>query len=138
MRVIRYINEEDLNAYELDNKRLSYKNLFYKEDSLILCNNIINQYESLELQSGFNDDGWEECDDIYQYYIIDDDTAKRMIELDEIVYYHNDLDIYILGVTHYGTNWGYILTNVRIEREKDNDNWFVCYIDEEEESEDDE
>ena len=112
----RYINEKDLTSYELENNRLSYKNLFYNDDSLILCNNIANDYEELELQSGFD---YDEDADIYQYYIINDDLAKRLIEIDEIVYYHNRLDIYVLGVTHWGTSWGYVLTDLKLVKNDD-------------------
>ena len=116
----RYINEKDLNEYELQNNRLSYKNLFYKDDSLILCNNITEDYEELELLSGYDyDEENEEYIDIYQYYIIDDDTAKRLQEINEIVYYHNRLDIYILGVSHFGTSWSYVLTDLKLVKNED-------------------
>ena len=113
----RYINEKDLTDYEKENNRLSYKNLFYNDDSLILCNNIINNWEHLEQVSGF--DSEDEYPEIYQYYIIDDEVAKRLQEIDEIVYYHNELDIYILGVTHWGTSWGYVLTDLKLVKNDD-------------------
>ena len=50
----RYIKENDLNEYEKENEKLSYKNLFYDDDALILCNNIINDYDDMELLSGFD------------------------------------------------------------------------------------
>ena len=116
----RYINEKDLTNYELQSNRLSYKNLFYNDDSLILCNNIIDDYEELEQVSGFNDDDDDdEYTDIYQYYIIDDDVAKRLQEINEIVYYHNRLDIYILGVTHFGTSWNYVFTDIKLVKTDD-------------------
>ena len=116
----RWIKKEDLNDYELQNNRLSYKNLFYDDDSLILCNNIIEDYEELELLSGYEyDENTDEYAEIYQYYIIDDDTAKRLQEINEIVYYHNRLDIYILGVTHFGTSWSYVLTDLKLVNDSD-------------------
>ena len=116
----RYINEKDLSNYEKENNRLSYKNLFYNDDSLILCNNIIEDYEELELLSGCEyDESTEEYEDIYQYYIIDDDLAKRLQDINEIVYYHNRLDIYILGVTHFGTSWNYVLTDIKLVKDDD-------------------
>ena len=118
----RWIHKKDLNTYELENKTLSYKNLFYNDDALILCNNIIDDYEFLELQNDFDDiDDFE----IYQYYIISDDLANRLIKYtNEIVYYHNRLDIYILGVCHYGTSWSYILTDFELVQVDDDDNWY--------------
>ena len=118
----RWIHRKDLNSYELDNKTLSYKNLFYNDDALILCNNIIDDYEFLELQNNFDDiDDFE----IYQYYLISDDLANRLINYtDEIVYYHNKLDIYVLGVCHFGTSWSYIPTNFELVPVEDDDNWY--------------
>lgn len=121
----RYINEKDLNEYEKENKRLSYKNLFYNDDSMILCNEIIKDYEDMEIVNGCDyDEDTDEYYDIYQYYIIDDDTAKRLIDnTDELIYYHNRLDIYVLGVTHFGTSWGYVLTEFRLEKDDEN-GWY--------------
>lgn len=121
----RYINENELNSYEKENKRLSYYNLFYKDEGLILCNNIASDYNDLELVNGADYDEDEDYyEDIYQYYIISDDTAKRLIEYtNEIIYYHNRLDIYILGVNHYGTSWQYILTEFRLEKDDSNE-WY--------------
>lgn len=33
---------------------------------------------------------------------------------DEIVFYNEALDVYIWGVTHWGTSWDYELTNVKV------------------------
>ena len=33
---------------------------------------------------------------------------------DEIVFYNENLDVYIWGVTHWGTSWDYVLTNVKL------------------------
>lgn len=30
----------------------------------------------------------------------------------EILYYHDELDIYLWGVTHWGTGWDYVLTDI--------------------------
>lgn len=133
----RYINEKDLNAYEKDNKRLSYANLFYDDDALILCNNIAYDYEDLELVNGDNyDEEYDEyLEDIYQYYIIDYNTAQRLIdETNEIIYYHNRLDIYILGVTHFGTNWGYILTEFELVETEDKGCYKAVKIDDNEDN----
>lgn len=134
--VYRYIKESELNDYEKENKYLSYANLFYNYDSLILCNNIINDYEDMELINGNNYNEEEEEDtytEIYQYYIIDDETARRLIEnTDTIIYYHNRLDIYVLGVTHYGTNWHYVLTDFKLVKDKDTGFYKAIKIDEDE------
>jgi hypothetical protein len=124
----RYINEKDLNTYERENERLSYKNLFYNDDSLILCNDIVNDYEELELLSGYDyDEDADEYTEIYQYYIINDDLAKRLQDINEIVYYHNRLNIYILGVTHWGTSWDYVLTDLKLIKDDDDGYYKAIY-----------
>lgn len=50
--------------------------------------------------------------DIYQYYIIDHDGAERLGDYtEELVLYNEDLDIYILCVSHWGTSWGSVPSN---------------------------
>lgn len=65
----------------------------------------------------------EEEPEIFQYYIISDDGAdilKR--ETNEIVYYNDELDMYVWGVTHWGTSWDYVLTDIPLqERETENE-----------------
>lgn len=54
--------------------------------------------------------------EIFQYFIISDSLADILKDLtDEIVYYIPILDVYVWGVTHYGTSWDYVLTDIRIE-----------------------
>lgn len=55
----------------------------------------------------------ENCPDIYQYYIISDNGAEILQEINEIVLYNDALDMYVWGVTHWGTSWDYVLTNVK-------------------------
>lgn len=55
---------------------------------------------------------------IFQYYIISDGGAQILCELtNEIVFYNDELDMYIWGVTHYGTGWNYVLTDIPIKQE---------------------
>ena len=69
--------------------------------------NLQEQIEELEEQQ-------DNEPEIYQYYIISDhgaDILKRYTN--EIVYYIDYLDIYIWGVTHWGTSWDYVLTDTK-------------------------
>lgn len=134
MNFYRYINEKDLNNYEKDNKILSYANLFYDNDNMILCNNIVDDWEYLTQENGFNDN--DDYDEIFQYYIIDDSTAERLKNYtDEIIYYHNKLDLYILGVAHFGTNWHYVYSGFDLVEDEDK-GYFKAIKHEEEETED--
>lgn len=62
-----------------------------------------------------------QSDEIFQYFIVSDAGAELLKDYGEIVYYLPALDIYVWGVTHYGTSWDYVLTNIKIEREGEND-----------------
>lgn len=52
--------------------------------------------------------------DIYQYFIVSDNGARILEECNEILFYNEELDMYVWGVTHYGTAWDYVLTNIKL------------------------
>ena len=51
--------------------------------------------------------------EIYQYQIVSDNGAEILKEINEIVYYNEELDMYVWGVTHWGTSWDYVLTDIK-------------------------
>lgn len=55
----------------------------------------------------------EKYSDVFQWFIVDGNGAEILEEAGKIVYYNSALDMYIWGVTHYGTSWDYVLTNIR-------------------------
>lgn len=55
----------------------------------------------------------DHTDDIYQYYIVSDNGARILKEINEIVFYNEELDMYVWGVTHFGTSWSYVLTDIK-------------------------
>ena len=55
--------------------------------------------------------------EIFQYYIVSDNGAAILEEANEIVFYNEELDMYVWGVTHFGTSWSYVLTDIRIVEE---------------------
>lgn len=68
-----------------------------------------NQIRDLEYEQ-------EEQQDIYQYYIVSGYGAELLQEYtNDPVFYLPVLDCYVWGVTHWGTSWDYVLTNVRLE-----------------------
>ena len=56
-------------------------------------------------------DGYSE---IYQYFIVDGNGAEILERFGEIVFYNEALDMYVWGVTHWGTSWDYVLTDIKI------------------------
>lgn len=53
--------------------------------------------------------------EVFQWFIVDDWGARLLQDINEIVYYNETLDMYLWGVTHYGTSWNYVLTSVAID-----------------------
>lgn len=105
-----------VSAYGLENGYLDYYTLSKIVGDSILNNNIVpyTGYENWELVSGTetNDDDYY---DIYQYYIITDSGYRFLSDFtDEIVYYHHELDMYVWGITHFGTSWDYVLTDIKL------------------------
>ena len=84
-------------------------------------NDIENEIENLEndIYDLQNDIDYYQCADrdveFFQYYIIDNSGARILTEdTTERVFYNEDLDMYIWGVTHCGTAWDYVLTDIEI------------------------
>lgn len=55
-------------------------------------------------------------DEVFQWYIVDDQGADILQEINEVVYYNDALNMYLWGVTHWGTSWDYVLTDVKINQ----------------------
>lgn len=96
---------------ELEEKRDELEEENENNPSQILENEINEINEQIEeLES-------EQCDglEVFQWFIVDNQGARLLQDIDEIVYYNETLDMYLWGVTHYGTSWDYVLTNIKID-----------------------
>lgn len=85
-------------------------------EELMLDNENDEHTEEIEeLQDKINELEEEQdyTDEIYQYYIVSDNGAEILKEINEIVFYNEELDMYVWGVTHYGTAWSYVLTDIK-------------------------
>lgn len=57
----------------------------------------------------------QEPPEIFQFFIVDDAGAEIIQEwTDDPLFYCDALDMYIWGVTHWGTSWNYVLTDIRL------------------------
>lgn len=103
-------NSEEIE--ELEEKRDELEEENENNPSQIIENEINEINEQIEeLES-------EQCDDpeVFQWFIISDWGARLLQqETSEIVYYNETLDMYLWGVTHYGTSWDYVLTSIKID-----------------------
>lgn len=93
---------EDANDQEKNKLIEQHKNLGYEIEKL--------KQEILDLESE-----QDEEQEAFQWFIVDDWGARLLQDINEIVYYNETLDMYLWGVTHYGTSWDYVLTNIKID-----------------------
>lgn len=104
---------EEVSKHGLKNGRLDYHTLA-KILGDVIHNDIIREETPYdwEIVNGEYDE------DIFQEYIISEYGYKFLAEYtDEIVFYNDTLDLYIWGVTHIGTSWDYVLTDIKLVKE---------------------
>ena len=85
---------------------------FSKAFEGVICNDII---EKTDYVIGY----WEQVNgdgaEIYQYFIVDDNGAKLIQDYtDDPLFYNEELDLYVWGITHWGTSWDYVLTEIKL------------------------
>lgn len=108
----------EVSNYGLEQGYLDYLTLSKIVGDCILNNEVFNAGypEDWELINGY--DQYEDSDeyyDVYQFYIISERGYEFLAEhTDEIVYYNNELDIHLWGITHFGTSWDYVLTDIKL------------------------
>lgn len=121
----KYYYGNAISQYGLENGRVDYatlSNCF----GLVLNNNIMQLTYDIgywEQMSGTvdNTDEIEELEreqddqEVFQWYIVDDWGGRLLTKINEIVYYNETLDMYLWGVTHCGTSWDYVLTDIKID-----------------------
>ena len=101
--------------YGLENGYLDYRALAGIVGDLILNNTIYGatgpEYWNLATGEDYNGED-DEYYDIYQFYIISDAGYRFLRDYtDELVYYNDEIDVYLWGITHFGTSWDYVLTD---------------------------
>ena len=118
--------QEEINGLEEHWKSLEYALQVVKEESeAVDVKKEIERIESVinsvrenitEFEERINELEEEQdcCPEIYQYYIVSDSGAEILKKIDEIVFYNEELDMYVWGVTHWGTSWDYVLTDIKI------------------------
>lgn len=99
--------------YGLENGYLDYQTLAQIVGDCILNNRLrAETMEDWEIATGELGDS-----EIYQDYIISEYGYEILEELtDELVFYNERLDIYVWAISHFGTAWSHVLTDVKLER----------------------
>lgn len=113
-------NMDDLNEEEKKYNKISYRRLIDRiSNGIWLFNNApkLSNYDfEFEIGSDY-DEETEEYSDVYQYYLIhiNNFTLYKLKENnyeDLIIAWSETLEEYVLMVTHFGTSWDYVLTDI--------------------------
>lgn len=106
----------EVSHYGREHGYLDYYTLSKILGDVILNNNLMT-FDGLEWELVSGEDSYG-CD-VYQTYIISESGYHFLNRYtDEIVYYNEELDLYLWGITHFGTSWDYVLTDIKVkERE---------------------
>lgn len=100
----------EVSKYGLENGYLDYLTLSKIVDDCILNNTVrAETMEDWEMVAGEFDSA------VFQDYVISETGYKFLEEYtDELVFYNEKLDMYIWAVTHFGTSWDYVLTDIKL------------------------
>lgn len=99
-----------VSEYGLKNGYLDYHTL-----SKIIGDCILNNTIREETMNDWDIVAGEFNAAVFQDYIISEIGYKFLEEYtDELVFYNYILDVYVWAVTHFGTSWDYVLTDIKL------------------------
>lgn len=116
----KYFCGNEISNYGKEHGFLDY-DTFSRAFDHVLNNSIFELGQGIgygwELVNGLDFDYEEEEiieePEVFQWYIVSDSGAQIIQDYtNEILYYHDELNIYLWGVTHWGTGWDYVLTDI--------------------------
>jgi hypothetical protein len=101
-----------ISEFGMENGELDYRSLAKIIEDYIPNNRIRDAVESeWDLVTGSNDDR----DEIMHEYMITEYGFEFLKKYtDEMVFYNEEVDIYIWAVTHTNTSWDYVLTGTKL------------------------
>lgn len=111
-----YFYGNKISEYGLKYGYVDYGTLAKAFDA-VLNNDIMSNTDAAGLGywdpvSGYDENEDGDYPEVFQWYIVSDNGAEILQRAGEIVFYNEALDMYIWGVTHYGTAWSHVLTNI--------------------------
>ena len=113
----KYFCGNEISAYGQEHGFLDYAT-FAKAFDAVLNNNIFGMGWNIgngwePVNGSMYDEETDEEQEVFQWFIVSDSGAQMIQDYtDEILYYHEELDIYLWGVTHWGTSWDYVLMDI--------------------------
>lgn len=110
----KYYYGEAISDYGIEHGYVDYATLSKCFDA-VLNNDIMNLTYDIGCWEQVSESEQGDDQEVFQWFIVDDWGARLLTEANEVVYYNEKLDMYLWGVTHYGTSWDYTLTSIKID-----------------------
>lgn len=111
--------ECDACAADDDADRAEYEKLF--DEAASDCQRLENEITRLEDRRDDLEREQDETPEIFQWYIVSDAGASLIKDYThEQLFYNEQLDMYLWGVTHWGTSWDYVLTEIPCNGKEEN------------------
>ena len=111
-----HFEDTDGNWYDADEARDRLEDLEAELDELDNLEELTEEQEERhkEIENDIASLSDPIYDEVFQYFIIDGNGYDILSYwTDELVWYNEALDMYVWGVTHYGTSWDYVLTEIK-------------------------
>lgn len=107
-----WFEDEEGNEYTYDEAQEKIEALQEEKEALEDEEGKEEEIEAIEANiEALEDSHYPEC---FQYYIISDGGADIIQEYtNDPLWYNETLDMWVWGITHYGTSWDYVLTDIK-------------------------
>ena len=106
-----YIDDDDIQTWINE-----YNNELLIDDYDVETFDDLTDDDIKEIINNYGDDIMDDLGlypDVFQWYIIRESDVY-WLENDYPIYYCDELDLYIVGITHLGVSWNMVYTNVEI------------------------
>lgn len=114
----RYLKDDEI----IDGRLSEAKAFEIFFSDMIMCNDYLKyRYDNIEeLISAHDEEDY--YTDEYQFFIVnieyDEEITRKAVEkMGNILYYDNDLDLYVTGITDFGTSRSMVPTDLMVESE---------------------
>lgn len=107
---------EERRKNRMKKKIITYAELAERVGDMVLCNEMECRFgTTMELEHGeLYDEETDSYTEIFQWFIISSRGAEYLKEYTEqLVFYDEELDLYVWGITFYGIGWDGINVTVR-------------------------
>lgn len=107
----KYIDDDDVETWINE-----YNNALLIDDYDVKAFNDLTDDDIAEIINNYGDDIESDLGlypYVFQWYIVRESDVS-LLENDYPIYYCDELDLYIVGITHLGISWDMIYTNVEV------------------------